>query len=529
MAVDPKKILRGLEVEGETTLKKPATLKETLTIEGETTAQKPVTIEFADATDTSDGLIVNEKTALNDVVTITAIDPDDIDAPVLIVDGIIQNRQFFPLNKLGTENITVKVNEGITIERTGSITRYFVNRSDSDIVIAPTVTAPELNQLVRDKTLGEWFDESCTIDHNFFTAEIVWNNDDGSTSSQERLWSQTNGGMTWTISSPGADIVELCNNELVTPLPIKEVIPPKIEFTSATRTNPDGSVTIVTNDFDPSTPNYPLTLTYPVSLVNPNLTDDNTYTFTGSFIDTETEELVTGVMGSITYLAPQASLSVTIAPTLFDVQYVMATITRIFETGAPTSTISTTLGGTSIPITDTITFAFDRATTESERQLVEITSYTNAAPADPANPDIIQLTRSADVYPEFLFPFYLGSVTTTNGFDKAAANAIVAQSDSAGNTGTVVSSIPNTFVWPDIENNAANIKIFGIRTADLPNGVNTELRFKANPASGFGIENRRFTNLSIGRIDKTNALEDYSFFIAQMGQPGTTSLYVEVV
>ena len=560
MAIDPKKVLRptdiyglltlqaglasdaSLNVEGTSLLNSATEVRGKLTATGGTDLLEPVNIIFTD-TSVTPNTTNNTVSVINDVVTITATDAANQDAgPVLVVDGIINNRQFFPLNRFidptsTTEAVLVKPNEGIIVPIDGKPTRYFLNRSINNVTVTPIT---DFDALVDSEVFGDWLASgSCTVDHNVSTFSINWNNADGSISaSPDRNWNMANDGATWTISGTGSEIIALCDNELLVPLALKNTSVPPLELVSASLTDPTGAAINITNDLVPnSSPAHPLVLDYPVVIVNTDVSTNNTWTFTGQFLDPDNEETFSGIIGRIMYLAPTAELSTTItAPRLspiFDEQYTAANIIRTFNNGDPTSFTSVTFGGNVIfptsdpsdPVPTTLSFIFNRGTSTADKLLEEVTSYTNAT----NSADVTTLTRSTSVEPaNFTFPFYLGSVTTTDGFDNTAATAIVTQGGTVDGSGNPLTTFPAQFAWPDISNSMARTKIFGIRTSELPGDPATALlRFKASERDGLGVENTRFTNLSIGRIAGTE--EDYSFFIAQTGQPGATSLYVEFV
>ena len=117
MAIDPKKILRPTDIYGLLTLKAETSddaslevvgrslldggteVRGKLTATGGTDLSEPVNIIFTD-TSVTPNTTNNTVSVVNDVVTITATDAANQDAdPVLVVDGIINNRQFFPLNR----------------------------------------------------------------------------------------------------------------------------------------------------------------------------------------------------------------------------------------------------------------------------------------------------------------------------------------------------------------------------------------------------------------------------------------------
>ena len=185
MAIDPKKVLRptdiyglltlqaglasdaSLNVEGTSLLNSATEVRGKLTATGGTDLLEPVNIIFTD-TSVTPNTTNNTVSVINDVVTITATDAANQDAgPVLVVDGIINNRQFFPLNRFidptsTTEAVLVKPNEGIIVPIDGKPTRYFLNRSINNVTVTPIT---DFDALVDSEVFGDWLASgSCTVD-----------------------------------------------------------------------------------------------------------------------------------------------------------------------------------------------------------------------------------------------------------------------------------------------------------------------------------------------------------------------------
>ena len=344
---------------------------------------------------------------------------------------------------------------------------------------------------------------SCTIRTQLDTTLFGWDN----SGNPNINFSVDNTGFQWDLELGQTDIIALCDNMLVTPLPTTTGGMGDLTVSSILLddVNITGDVTVDTTTADT------IKLNYNTKIINPNLTGDNNFTVKLNLLLGTTA--VPEITRTLTYLRPQYNLSVSRANVNYNLVYGSATATRSFPRGAPTAFISTRINNQTqtIPGETNLTFPnLNRFASATERTLTDVATFTNAT-----NNTTTNITQTALLTVTFEFPVYLGSVTTTSGLNTADVNNTALFSQ----IGTFTSRPGSmNFTWPT---NSNPIKIFGIAN-DFFNGM---INFKANSSSVVGNVQSPFIQISTGVNSAQRA--DYNYYEAQDGQPGGVTLFVE--
>ena len=504
MPTEPKKILRGLNVSG------PTDINGRLDVLEEA---------FFRAKTNLDDIFVGGESELRGDVLINNIANPDV---TLTLNGIFVNSQFFPLNKFEGNPIAVAVNAGVVIPGVApSFNRYYINRGPNTKAVNSGTVFDAADGW------GEWFSGSggggdvCQVAVNIQTVTTNWRN--GTTNLGSGIgWNQPNTGFEWVIRLTNARITQLCNNVLsgggipinfsaagsllLTGLSINAV-----DRLSSSTGTPSGNQITITYD------TTRMDITVP-PIVNPNLTQDNSFTIIGE-ITLSGAPVKDGLVDPSTilrYLAPTGTLSIFTNPVRFDETYNSATIGRTFN-APPTSTTSTTFPNATIAAGATnITFpALNRTATVANRTLTEVTSYTNATDGT----DTRSITRTAILTPAITFPVYLGSVISVAGITAAEVETFVT---APVRPSSVDNQLPNQFSWDDPSDDSKDIKVLLIRTG-FSNG--RTLFVKATQSSPSGAEVTRSSILAVGKISTDR--ENYDVYAVIRGQPGAASVYVE--
>ena len=348
---------------------------------------------------------------------------------------------------------------------------------------------------------------SCTIETQVDTTAFGWD----SSKNSNLNFSVDNTGFEWELELGQTDIVALCENTLVTPLPTTTDGIGSLTVDSITLAGTDitSDVTVDTSVADT------IKITYNTQILNPNLTQNNTFDVKLNLLLGTVE--VPEITQTLTYLEPQYNLSVSRANVNFNIVYGSATAARSFPRGNPTSIVSSTINSTAQTVPDptdtTSTLSFpnlNRFANNTERTLTEIATFTNITDNTTTN-----ITKTALLTVTFQFPVYLGSVTETTGLNTADVNDTTLFTT----TGTFTSQPGSmNFTWPA---NTNPIKVFGISDSFFSGMIN----FKANSSSVVGNVQSSFAKVSTG-VNSTQRA-DYNYYEAQDGQPGAVTLFVE--
>ena len=387
--------------------------------------------------------------------------------------------------------------------------------------IETPVPSVRLSQLQRDaftlvdgqvavRVTGTTGGGSCTVESGVAVTSANWKNGTNLLGNSISF-TQANTGFRTTYQAGAGDIVALCGNTLVTPIPTTSGAMGDLSLDSITLNGTDitSDVTAVLGT------DGVLTLDYDMRIVNPDLVGNNPFTIVANLLLGET--VVPALTSIITYLGPNPTISISRADLLFDATYTTATISRTDGAGAPTSIDETIFGGvTQTAGATNITFtALNRGSSVASRTLTEKRTYTNASPADPMTPETLQLTVTAVLSPIFQFPIYLGSEETMTTPTASAVNSY----QKVG----LFTSAPGDqqIMWDDPMDDTLQNKVFAIRTSFFSGTI----LFKADEMSTLSNQQTPFANVNIGDIPTT--LENYSLYRAAADQPGSASIYVD--
>ena len=344
-------------------------------------------------------------------------------------------------------------------------------------------------------------DGSCTLETSVQTQSFGWDD----TSSNSRNFNVDNTGFEWNLGLGETSIIALCENVLVTPLPTTTGGMGDLTVSSITLNGTDILADIVET---PGT--NTLKIEYPIQIINPNLTGNNTFEVKLNLLLGET--VVPELTQTLTYNAPAFNLSISTSNLNFNNTYNTATVNRTFSRGNPTAFVSTVLGGTALTAgANNLTFTpLDINSSQAERTLVDTVTFTNVTDSSTLN-----VARSAILNPTFQFPIYLGSVDTTVGLDTNTVNTFT-------QVLTTATSRPGSqnFSWP---NETGAIKVFGIAN----NFFSGQINFKANSSSVIGNLQDSFAQIDTG--SEATRTASYNYYEAQDGQPGAVTLFVEFV
>ena len=421
----------------------------------------------------------------------------------VIIDGEIDNIQFFALNRGGTDPITVVNNAGIIIP--GSPNRYFINRSGLDQI---NIT---INTNFTDTSVwGEWFSgsggggTSCTVDETVSTLSRLWRG----TFNTSLRWDDSNTGFTWTIHITDPVISALCGNELVTGLPIKT---DPTGVLTLTELRIDGVATTVTTTENGLvlTINQTVPLTYSPLLLGTN----KTFTLSA---DLEFDERAFTNQTTLEYISPLAALSIS-GSSLFDEGITTVNIARSLRGNPTTETRSAptdwTFAAGNLPSTITIGGSgFTRADFDpgdaSNRQITENYGFTNATDSS----DTLAITRTATLNPQFTFPIYFGNTSSIANLDNTEVETFTKVAASTSDN-----QLPRQFSFSNSDA-TKNQNVILIRTS-FSQGRDLAITM-SDPAGN----PQPFTTVKISKtlnIGRIAPLESYDVYNVVENQPAT--------
>ena len=348
---------------------------------------------------------------------------------------------------------------------------------------------------------------SCTVESSVSVESLNWKNGTSLLGSSINF-SQDNTGFQVKYKAGSGNIIALCENMLVTPLPTTSGAMGDLSISTLTL---DG--VSIAADVTSSFSNGVLTVDYDTKIPNPNFSTNTTFTIVASLL--LGTMVVPPITSILTYLGPRETLSISTPNRLFDTTYTTASISRSFPSGAQTSIDETTFGGVAQTAGATsITFtALDRNATVAQRTLSEKVTYTNGTDSTAT----VQLTTTTILNPIIQFPVYLGNEDTMATPSASSVN-------NYQKVGTFTSAPGDQqFMWDDPMNNDLENKVFAIRTTFFSGTI----LFKANQMATLTNEQTVFANVNIGDI--STATENYSLYRAAANQPGAASIYVDFV